>query len=53
MATSMAMDKLAGAQPAPLVVTRLFPAAPELVFKELGRACAPMVLSGRLQRTRG
>jgi uncharacterized protein YndB with AHSA1/START domain len=33
MATSMAMDKLAGAQPAPLVVTRLFPAAPELVFK--------------------
>lgn len=32
MATSMAMDKLAGAQPAPLIVTRLFPARPELVF---------------------
>jgi len=33
MATSMAMDKLKGAQPAPVVVTRLFPAPPELVFK--------------------
>jgi uncharacterized protein YndB with AHSA1/START domain len=33
MATSMAMDKLAGAQPAPLVVTRLYPARPEIVFR--------------------
>jgi uncharacterized protein YndB with AHSA1/START domain len=33
MATSMAMDKLAGAEPAPLVVTRLFPAPPQLLFK--------------------
>jgi uncharacterized protein YndB with AHSA1/START domain len=33
MATSMAMDKLSGAQPEPLLVTRLFPAPPELVFK--------------------
>jgi len=32
MATSMAMDKLSGAEPAPLVVTRLFAAPPELVF---------------------
>ena len=33
MATPMAMDKQAGAQPAPLVVTRLFPARPEVVFR--------------------
>jgi uncharacterized protein YndB with AHSA1/START domain len=33
MATSMAMDKLSGGQSAPLLITRLFPARPELVFK--------------------
>jgi uncharacterized protein YndB with AHSA1/START domain len=32
MATPMAMDKLSGAQPPPLVVTRLFSASPKLVF---------------------
>lgn len=38
MANAMSMDKFKGAQPAPIIVTRLFPAAPALVFSAFSSA---------------